>query len=112
MVLNVLWIKIFFIKLTNSSKHSYAGKNRYRGTFNARVYTSRTVSCFLAMNMPNPLLWSKTLVFEGFAPFHRRTRPVAETSIGVHLIECFITVGLDILLERFQCTSLGPKVTF
>ena len=27
-------------------------------------------------------------VFEGFAQFRRRTRPVAETSIGVHLIEC------------------------
>src|SRR6185369_3508515 len=55
----------------------------------------------------------KTLVFEGFVPFRRRTRPVAETSIGVHLIECFRTVGaLDILLERFQCTPLGPKLTF
>ena len=31
---------------------------------------------------------SKTHVFEGFAPFCQRTRPVAETSIGVHLIEC------------------------
>ena len=27
-----------------------------RGAFNARVLASRTVSCFLATNMPNPLL--------------------------------------------------------
>ena len=38
---------------------------------------------------------SKTHVFEGFVPFRRCTRPVAETSIGVHLIECFRTVGLQ-----------------
>ena len=31
-------------------------KNWYRGTFNAQVYASRTVSCFFAANMPNPLL--------------------------------------------------------
>ena len=37
---------------------------------------------------------SKTHVFEGFSPFRRCTRPVAETSIGVHLIECFRIVGL------------------
>ena len=48
-------------------------------------------------------------------PFRRRTRPVAETSIGVHLIECCFfqnSTTLDILLERFQCTPLGPKRTF
>ena len=55
---------------------------------------------------------SKSHVFEGFTPFHPRTQPVVETSIGVHLIECFRIVGLDILLERFQCTPLGPKLTF
>ena len=58
---------------------------------------------------------SKTHVFEGFAPFCRRTRPIAETSIGVHLIECCFFKNsrtLDILLERFQCTPLGPKLTF
>ena len=37
---------------------------------------------------------SKTHVFEGFTPFRWRTRPVAETSIDVHLIECFRIVGL------------------
>ena len=48
-------------------------------------------------------------------PFRRRTRPVAETRIGVHLIECCFfqnSTTLDILLERFQCTPLGPKLTF
>ena len=38
---------------------------------------------------------SKTHVFEGFTPFRRCTRPVAETSIGIRLIECFRTVGLQ-----------------
>ena len=38
---------------------------------------------------------SKTRVFEGFAPFCQRTRPVVETSIGVHLIDCFRIVGLQ-----------------
>ena len=34
------------------------------------------------------------LIFGGFSPFRRRNRPVAETSIGVHLIECFRIVEL------------------
>ena len=106
MALKVLWIKILFF---------HACKNRYRGAFNARVYASRTVSCFLATNMPIHYFRSKTHVFEGFAPFRRCTRPVAETRIGVHLIECCFFQNsrtLDILLERFQCTPLGPKLTF
>ena len=65
--------------------------------------------------MPIHYFRSKTHVFEGFVPFRRRTRPVAETSIGVHFIECCFfqnSTTLDILLERFQCTPLGPKLTF
>ena len=60
--------------------------------------------------MPIHYFRSKTHVFDGIKPFHRRTRPVAETSIGVHLIEYFRT--LDILFERFECTPVGPKLTF
>src|SRR6185503_13478186 len=67
---------------------------QYRGAFKARVCASETISCLVATNMLNPQLRSKTHVFEGFVPFRRRTQPVAETSIGVHLIECFRIVGL------------------
>ena len=46
---------------------------------------------------------SKTRVSGGFALFRRRTRPVAKTSIGVHLIECFRIVGLQTYyLEDFN----------
>ena len=37
---------------------------------------------------------------------------VAETSIGVHSMEYYNSRTLDILLERFQCTLFGPKLTF
>ena len=37
---------------------------------------------------------------------------IAETSIGVHLMEYYNSRTLDILLERFQCTLFGPKLTF
>ena len=77
------------------SIHNFRSKNRYRGAFNARDYASRIISCFIAMNMPNPLLQVQNSCFGGFAPFHRCTRPVAENSIEVHLIEHFRIVGLQ-----------------
>ena len=49
---------------------------------------------FLQQKCPIHYFRSKTHVFEGFMPFRQRTRPIAETSIGVRLIECFRTVGL------------------
>ena len=102
MVLKVLWIKILFIKLTNSTKHSLQhlfGFTPYTlrlklvfrvvschfvaapdpllklvsGALDARVYASKTISCFVATNMPNPLLQSKTHVLGGSMPFHSRT---------------------------------------
>ena len=53
---------------------------------------------FLAFQQrTNPIHYfrSQTQVFEGFSPFRRRTRPIVETSFGVHLIECFRIVGLQ-----------------
>ena len=38
------------------SRHFIAGKNLYRGAFNARVYASETISCLVAANMLNPEL--------------------------------------------------------
>ena len=87
-------IKILFIKLTNSTKHSLQhlfGFTPYTlrlklvfrvvsrhfvatpnplwksvsGALNAWVYASETISCFVATNMPNPLFQSKTHVLHG-----------------------------------------------
>ena len=55
------------------------------GAFNARVYASRTISCFLQQTWPIHYIRSKTLVLDGSAPFRCRTRPAAKISIGVHL---------------------------
>ena len=49
------------------------------------------------MNMPIHYFRSKTHVFEGFTPFDWMFQN---------------SWTLDILLERFQCTPLGPKLTF
>ena len=40
---------------------------------NARVYASETISCFVTMNVPNPLFQSKTHVLGGSMPFRSRT---------------------------------------
>ena len=84
MALKVLWIKILFIKLTNSSKHSLMLAKtgievhlmhefmplepffvflQYRGAFKARVYALDTISCLVATNMLNPHLRSKAHVY-------------------------------------------------
>ena len=84
MALKVSWIKILFIKLTNSSKHSLMLAKtgievhlmheflplepflvflQYCGEFKARVCASETISCLVAMNMLNPQLRSKTHVY-------------------------------------------------
>ena len=43
------------------------------GALDARVYASKTISCFVAMNMPNPLFQSKTQVLGGSMPFRSHT---------------------------------------
>jgi hypothetical protein len=43
------------------------------GALEARVYASKTISCFVATNMPNPLFQSKTHVLGASMPFRRRT---------------------------------------
>ena len=43
------------------------------GALDARVYASKTISCFVATNMPNPLFQSKTCVLGGSMPFRSRT---------------------------------------
>jgi len=60
------------------------------GAFNAWVYASETISCFVTTNMPNPIFQSKTHVLGGSMPFHSRTWHVAETGIEVHLMHEFM----------------------
>ena len=116
MPLKVLWIKILFIKLTNSSKHSFMlAKTGIEVHLMHEFLPPELFLVFQQRTCPIHYFRSKTHVFEGFAPFRRRTRPIAETRIGMHLIECCSFQNsrtLDILLERFQCTPLGPKFTF
>ena len=61
-----------------------------RGAFNARVYASETISCFVATNMPNPLFQSKTHVLGGSMPFCSRTWHIAKTGIKAHLMHEFV----------------------
>ena len=116
MSLKVLWIKILFIKLTNSSKHSLMlAKIGIEVHLMHEFLPPEPFLVFQQRTCPIHYFRSKTHVFEGFSPFRRCTRPIAETSIGVHLIECCYFQNsrtLDILVERFQCTPLGPKLTF
>ena len=59
------------------SRHFVAAPEPLRksvsGALNARVYASRTISFFVATNMPNPLFESKTHVLGGSVPFRSRT---------------------------------------
>ena len=57
---------------------------------NARVYASETISCFVTMNMPNPLFQSKTHVLGGSMPFRSRTWHVSKTGIEAHLMHEFM----------------------
>src|SRR6185312_5615206 len=60
------------------------------GALNARVYATKTISCFVATNMPNPLFQSKTHVLGGSMPFRSRTWHVAKTGIEAHLMHDFV----------------------
>ena len=104
MVLKVLWIKILFIKLTNSSKHSLMlAKIGIEVHLMHQFLPLELFLVFQQRTCPIHYFWSKTHVFEGFVPFRRRTRPVAVTCIGVHLIKCFRIVGLQTdYLEDFN----------
>ena len=96
MVLKVSWIKILFTKLTNSSKHSLMlAKTGIEVDLMHEFMPPELFLVFQQRMCPIHYFRSKTHVFEGFAPFHRCTRPIVETSIGVNLIECFRIVGLQ-----------------
>ena len=96
MVLKVLWIKILFIKLTNYSRHSLIlAKIGIKVHLMHEFLPLEPFLAFQQRTCPIHYFRSKTNVFEGFSPSRRCTRPVAETSLGVHLIECFGIVELE-----------------
>src|SRR6185436_9864300 len=90
-------------------------KNWYRGAFNARVYASRLVSCFLQQTCPIHYFTSKTHVLDGFVPFCCPTRPIGKNCIRGHLMHEFVLRKSFFLLgrnEHAQSTTLGQKLIF
>jgi len=72
------------------------------GALNARVYASETISCFVTMNMPNPLFSSKTHVLGGSMPFHSRTWHVAKTGIEAHLMHEFMALEPFLVFLQYR----------
>ena len=72
------------------------------GALNARVYASETISCFVTMNMPNPLFLSKTHVLCGSMPFRNRTWHIAKTSIEAHLIHEFMPLEPFLVFLQYR----------
>ena len=95
MVLKVLWIKILFIKLTNSSKHSLIlAKTGIEVHLMHEILPPELFLVFSnehaqSITLAPKLMFSKVL--RHFVDAHDLLR---KTSIGVHLIECFRIVGL------------------
>jgi len=72
------------------------------GALNARVYASKTISCFVTTNMPNPLFQSKTHVLGGSMPFHSRTWHVAKTGIEALLMHEFMALGPFLVFLQYR----------
>ena len=70
---------------------------------NARVYASKTISCFVATNMPNPLFQSKTHDLGGSMPFRSRTWHVANTGIKSHLMHKFMPLEPFLVFSQQTC---------
>jgi hypothetical protein len=66
------------------------------------------------MNMPHPLLRSKTHVWGGFSQFRCRTSPIPKTGVGMHTKHEFSHRNhfFVFLNEHAQSTTLGPKLMF
>ena len=84
------------------------------GALNARVYASKTISCFVATNTPNPLFQSKTHVLGGSMPFRSHTWHVAKTGIEAHLMHEFVPLELFLVFcsKHAQSTTFGLKLMF
>ena len=73
------------------------------GASNARVYVSKTISCFVTTNMPNPLFQSKTHVLGDSMPFRSGTWHVAKTGIEAHLMHEFMPLELFLVFLQQIC---------
>jgi len=73
------------------------------GAFNAWVYASETISCFVATNMPNPLFQSKTHVLGDSLPFRSRTWHIAITCIEAHLLHEFMPLEPFLVFLQQTC---------
>ena len=73
------------------------------GALNAWVYASRTISCFVASNMPNPLFQSKTHVLGGPMTFRSHTWHVAKTGIEGHLTHEFMPLEPFLVFLQQTC---------
>ena len=65
-----------------SLPHVTHSENGCRGAYKERVFATGTISLFSAMNMPNPLLRSKTHVWGGFSQFRCCTSPIRKRVSG------------------------------
>ena len=73
------------------------------GAFNARVYASETISCFVSTNMPNPLFQSKTHVSGGSMPLRSCIWHVAITCIEAHLMHEFMPLEPFLVFLQQTC---------
>ena len=73
------------------------------GALNEWVNGSKTISCFVATNMPNLLFQSKTHVLGGSMPFHSRTWHIAKTSVEAHLIHEFMPLEPFLVFLQQTC---------
>ena len=90
-------------------------ENQYRGAFNARVYASETISCFVAMNMPNPLFQVSNSCFGWFhailQPHLTRCKGRYQDAFNA-LVYASRTVSCFFCSKHAQSTTLGLKLMF
>ena len=73
------------------------------GALNAWVYASKTISCYVATNMPNLVFQSKTHVLAGSMPFRNRTWHIAKTGIEAHLMHEFVPLEPFLVFLQQTC---------
>ena len=115
MILKVFWIKILFIKLTNTSKHSLLlAKTCIEVHLLHEFMPLEPFLVFLQQTCPYHYFHSKTHVLHGFASFRCCTWLVAKICIGVHLMLEFMLRNHFLFgrNENSQSTTLGLKLMF
>ena len=94
-------------RVSGGSRHFVAAPDplwkSVSGAFNAWVYASETIFCFVATNMPNPQFQSKTHVLGGSMTFRSRTWHVAKTGIEGHLTHEFMPLEPFLVFLQQTC---------